>query len=78
VSPNGRWLYATSEIAAGRLVSGGGRLDGQGTLEVISIGRAETDPGHSVVATVYAGCQPVRVITSADGERALGDGQGER
>jgi hypothetical protein len=67
VSPDGRWLYATSEIAAGRPVSGGGRLDGQGTLEVISIGRAETDPGHSVVATVYAGCQPVRVITSADG-----------
>ena len=67
VSPDGRWLYATSEIAAGTRVSGGGRLDGQGTLEVISIGRAETDPGRSVVAAVYAGCQPVRVITSADG-----------
>jgi DNA-binding beta-propeller fold protein YncE len=67
VSPDGRWLYATSEIAGDRPLSGGGRLDGQGTLEVISIGRAETDPGRSVVATVYAGCQPVRVITSAAG-----------
>lgn len=67
VSPDGRWLYATSEIAAGTPVSGGGRRGGQGTLEVISISRAETDPGRSVAATVYAGCQPVRVITSADG-----------
>jgi hypothetical protein len=25
---------------------------------------AETDPAHSVVATVSAGCSPVRVITS--------------
>jgi DNA-binding beta-propeller fold protein YncE len=34
---------------------------------VISVQRAETDPAQSVVATVDAGCQPVRVITSADG-----------
>ena len=30
-------------------------------------GRAETDPAASVVATVAAGCNPVRVITSAGG-----------
>jgi DNA-binding beta-propeller fold protein YncE len=41
--------------------------DVPGTLTVISIQRAETDPARSVVATVDAGCQPVRVITSADG-----------
>ena len=34
---------------------------------MISLGRAETGPAASVVATVDAGCQPVRVITSADG-----------
>jgi DNA-binding beta-propeller fold protein YncE len=38
-----------------------------GTLTVVSLDRAETDPAASVVATVDAGFQPVRVITSADG-----------
>jgi len=69
VAPDGRWLYATSEIA-GRLaaVGGGAPLRGAaGTLSVISMSKAETDPAHSVVATVTAGCSPVRVITSADG-----------
>jgi DNA-binding beta-propeller fold protein YncE len=60
VSPDGRWLYATSEVAP----SAGGDT---GTLSVISLRRAETDPKASVVATVKAGCEPVRVITSADG-----------
>jgi DNA-binding beta-propeller fold protein YncE len=67
VAPDGRWLYATSEIA-GRHAAGGGPLRGaEGTLSVISLSKAETDPAHSVVATVTAGCSPVRVITSADG-----------
>jgi DNA-binding beta-propeller fold protein YncE len=38
-----------------------------GTLTVINVRRAETHPSSSVVATVEAGCQPVRVITSAGG-----------
>ena len=38
-----------------------------GTLTVINLRRAETDPPASVVASVAAGCQPVRVITSAGG-----------
>jgi DNA-binding beta-propeller fold protein YncE len=38
-----------------------------GTLTLIDLRRAETDPAHSVVATVDAGCQPVRVITAANG-----------
>ncbi len=29
--------------------------------------RAETRPGRAVVATILAGCSPVRVITSANG-----------
>jgi DNA-binding beta-propeller fold protein YncE len=62
VSPDGRWLYATSEVAAGGSPSGE-----QGWLTVISLDRAETDPAGSVVSTVDAGCSPVRVITSADG-----------
>jgi DNA-binding beta-propeller fold protein YncE len=60
VSPDGRWLYATSEVAA--------RSAGNtGTLTVINLRRAETDPARSVVATVDAGCNPVRVITAANG-----------
>jgi DNA-binding beta-propeller fold protein YncE len=66
VSPDGRWLYATSELALGAQRSPG-LLGGEGTLTVISLRRAETDPAASVVSTVQAGCSPVRVITSADG-----------
>jgi DNA-binding beta-propeller fold protein YncE len=62
VSPNGRWLYATSE--AGARATG---PNAPGTLTVINLRRAETKPASSVVATVDAGCQPVRVITSAGG-----------
>jgi DNA-binding beta-propeller fold protein YncE len=65
VSPDGRWLYATSETALTVHGPAGGP---HGTLTVIGLRRAETDPASSVVATVDAGCQPVRVITSADGE----------
>jgi DNA-binding beta-propeller fold protein YncE len=81
VSPDGRWLYATSEGAvtaqhpAGLGAPGGCRGDvpgtspaePPGTLTVINLPRAETDPAHSVTATVNAGHQPVRVITVADG-----------
>ncbi|HXW45947.1 MAG TPA: hypothetical protein VEL03_14225, partial [Streptosporangiaceae bacterium] len=38
-----------------------------GTLTVISVARAEQDPAHSIVARTVAGCNPVRVITSANG-----------
>ena len=82
VSPNGRWLYATSQgpaaaqrpvgLAAGaRTCPGGvnGTEPGEapGTLTVIDLPRAETDPAHSVTAAVEAGYQPVRVVTAADG-----------
>jgi len=89
VSLGGRWLYATSEIAApaqhpvgirapaargGPTLSPGqaaraGIMPGEppGTLTLIDLQRAETDPAQSVVATVDAGCQPVRVVTAANG-----------
>jgi DNA-binding beta-propeller fold protein YncE len=66
VSPDGRWLYATSEAASGESLSSP-TLGAQGTLSVISLARAQTDPAGSVVSAVDAGCSPVRVITSADG-----------
>jgi DNA-binding beta-propeller fold protein YncE len=61
IAPDGRWLYATSELAGGR----GGR--GHGTLTVIDLHRAETDPPRSVVAVAAAACHPVRVSASPDG-----------
>jgi DNA-binding beta-propeller fold protein YncE len=63
VSPDGRWLYATSEVALRS------QRSNQGTLTLINLSRAETHPASSVVATVAAGCNPVRVITSADGRQ---------
>jgi DNA-binding beta-propeller fold protein YncE len=57
VSPDGKWLYATSE----------GSGSGPGSLTVIDLARAETDPGRSAVASADAGCGAVRVITSANG-----------
>ena len=63
VSPDGKWLYATSELARAAPAS----AQSQGTLTVINLRRAETDPAASLVATVAAGCSPVRVITSASG-----------
>jgi DNA-binding beta-propeller fold protein YncE len=63
VSPDGHWVYATSETASGH-VGGGTR---PGTLTMINAKEAETDPAHSVLTTTRAGCSPVRVITSSDG-----------
>ena len=59
VSPDGKLIYATSELNP--------RGGHAGTLSVIDLRQAETKPARAVVATVSAGCNPVRVITSADG-----------
>jgi len=41
----------------------------EGAVMVIDVARAETDPAHSVTARVPAGCSPVRMALSPDGER---------
>ena len=65
VSPDGHWLYATSEAQAGRASTIRAH---SGTLSVVDLTRVGTDPAGSVVATVTAGCSPVRVITSTNGQ----------
>ncbi len=56
ISPDGRFLYATSEVAT---------PSGQeGTLTTVDLHRAEVDPSRSVVSTVWAGCSPVRVVAT--------------
>jgi DNA-binding beta-propeller fold protein YncE len=61
VSPDGRWLYATSEVAASSSPGG------TGLLSVISLTDAERHPARALVASVPADCQPVRVAVSSDG-----------
>jgi DNA-binding beta-propeller fold protein YncE len=66
-SPNGDWLYATSEVNRASRNGLGTAGGAQGSLSLISLHKAETDPAHSVVSRVDAGCSPVRVVTSASG-----------
>jgi len=72
VSPDGKWLYATSELPpASSLPQAVGPAAGRpypdGSVQVMSIARAETCPATSVLAAVRAGCSPVRVAVSARG-----------
>jgi serine/threonine protein kinase/DNA-binding beta-propeller fold protein YncE len=58
-SPDGKWLYVTSfEKTAGPMPA-------PGTLSVVSLPGAETDPATAVKAVVDAGCSPARVISGA-------------
>jgi DNA-binding beta-propeller fold protein YncE len=57
ISPNGRFLYATSEVAT--------ESGTQGTLTTIDLRQAEAQPSRSVVSTVWAGCSPVRVVATS-------------
>ncbi len=61
ISPSGRWLYVTSELAAGA----NSRLGG--TLSVIDLTKAEHDPAKAVRTSVLAHCAPVRVAVSPNG-----------
>jgi 6-phosphogluconolactonase (cycloisomerase 2 family) len=77
-SPDGRYVYITSEegnstdpgynpTACSVPGSKGTATPGpEGTVTVVDTQTATTDPADSVVSTVTAGCQPVRI--------ALGDG----
>ncbi|MGP0024143.1 MAG: YncE family protein, partial [Streptosporangiaceae bacterium] len=61
ISPDHRWLYATSGMRVKTTAPS------EGTLTVIDLNRAETAPSSAVVSTATAGCSPVRVIASPDG-----------
>jgi DNA-binding beta-propeller fold protein YncE len=57
ISANGRDLFATSEAHS--------PTSTEGTLTTIDLRQAEKDPSRSVVSTVWAGCNPVRVVASS-------------
>ena len=56
MSRDGQWLYVTTQKRD--------RQADQGTLSVINVRRAESDPARSVRSTAPAGCDPGRVITT--------------
>lgn len=82
LSPDGTRLYVTSEIAASTAPNGstnpilseddcvqnvGGSPQLNGLLTVINVAEAESSPGPSaILATVDAGCSPVRMAETAD------------
>ena len=80
-SLDGKWLYTTSELAKpdwnwpkackpeGRPVPDSVITNPEGAVIVVDVARARTDPAHSVVAKVPAGCSPVRMSMSPKGDR---------
>jgi DNA-binding beta-propeller fold protein YncE len=56
ISPDGKWLYATS------FLKDPGSVPGPGTLSVVSLAGAETKPATAVKNVVDAGCSPARII----------------
>lgn len=81
-SPDGRWLYTTSQRAPESLgwpvecrPEGADQASAQprftqGAVIVVDVSKAATDPANSAVARVPAGCNPVRLALSPEGSRA--------
>jgi hypothetical protein len=83
ISPDGTRLYVTSEVAGSGSAAGagnpiltktncvqqvGGAAQANGLLTVIDVAKAEASPGPAaIVATVNAGCSPVRAVETSDG-----------
>jgi DNA-binding beta-propeller fold protein YncE len=80
-SPDGKWLYTTSQIAPKSLnwpvackpegsdPATAKEEYAQGAIIVVDVGRAQTDPSNSIVSSVPAGCSPVRLAISPSGDR---------
>lgn len=82
-SPDGKWLYTTSQVAPSSLKwpiackpEGADPATAkeqypQGAIIVVDVVRAQTDPANSVVSNVPAGCSPVRLAISPRGDRVF-------
>jgi DNA-binding beta-propeller fold protein YncE len=82
-SPDGRWLYTTSQRAPESLKwpieckpEGADPATAQprypqGAIHVVDVAKAATDPANSVVANVQAACSPVRLDMLPDGSRVF-------
>jgi len=81
VSPDGKWLYSTSQGAApdwkwpkackpeGQDPAKAQLINPEGAVVVIDVERARTEPAQAVAARVPAGCSPVRMAISPRGDR---------
>jgi DNA-binding beta-propeller fold protein YncE len=49
----------------------------QGAVFVVNVATAKADPAHSVVSTVKAGCEPVRLVLSPRGDVAYVSARGD-
>jgi YVTN family beta-propeller protein len=88
-SPDGRYLYVTTQQAddndhwpvackpQGEDPTTSMPEDPEGAILVVDVTRAESDPAHSVVAKIPAGCSPVRLALSPDGTRAYVTARGD-
>lgn len=74
-SPDGKWLYVTSEV--GPPVPGGksckpegkdGRSHPEGLLLRVNVEMAVSDPAHAITGVLPVGCNPVRVAVSPSGK----------
>ena len=76
LSPDGRWLYATSEVGPGSTRNAkecaseerNGRTHPPGLLLVVDVAKVAGDSAHALAAAFPAGCNPVRVAPSPDGK----------
>lgn len=62
LSPDGRRLYATSEVDPS--TPAGSK---HGEISVIDLPTLESTPGKALLGSVAAGCEPVRVLPAPDG-----------
>ncbi|GLQ89268.1 YncE family protein [Dyella flagellata] len=73
-SPDGRWLYATSQRGPASMKPTckpelpRGEMHPPGLVFKIDVAKAATDPKQALVAGLPAGCNPVRVAVSPDGK----------
>lgn len=71
LSPDGSRLFSTSQSLGSasecKPEQDGGRMHAKGALFAIDIAKAATDPRHAVAGVARIGCNPVRVVASADG-----------
>lgn len=79
-SPNGDLLYSTSELVRrGSECKGneGSPRHGLGGIEIIDIAKAHAAPEDAIIAQMTAGCEPVRIVISADGATAYASARGD-
>ena len=82
-SPDGKLVFLTSQRAPAdygwpaeckREGNAGANdvmpVNPQGVVHVVDVDRAKVDPAHAIIANAPAGCSPVRLALSPDGERA--------